>query len=149
MVLLLFITSSVIAVFVIDLESQLIPDEATFLMFLFVVIALLTNPGIYVYLLSGFGAGLFLLFIHLITKGRGMGLGDVKMVVPLGALLGPRLSVVWIFGAFVIGGLVGIVLLASRSVAWRSRVAFGPFLVVSFFITLFFGSVIASWILPV
>ncbi len=150
-ILLLFVTSCLIAVFVIDFESQFIPDETSFLMLLFIFGGLVFTSWelVYVNLLAGLGGSIFLLLIHLVTGGRGMGLGDVKLAIPLGMLLGPYLTVVWLFSSFIIGGIAGVFLLFFSSVTWRSRVAFGPFLVVAFFITLFWGGYLKSFILPI
>jgi leader peptidase (prepilin peptidase)/N-methyltransferase len=144
------VAAGLVAVFVIDLESQLIPDEITFLLLGIIIAGLVIGAGksFYLFVLAGLGASVFLLVIHLVTKGRGMGLGDVKLAVPLGAFLGPSLATVWIFSAFVIGGVTGIFLLATSAVRWKSRVAFGPFLVIAFVVVLFYGATLGALILP-
>lgn len=80
------------------------------------------------------GAGLWTVLIGLIwlgTAGRGMGLGDVKLAPTLGAtcaVAGFGASVVGLGLSFVLGGLVGVVLLATGRAARGSRIPFGPFL---------------------
>lgn len=69
--------------------------------------------------------------IWLATTGRGMGLGDVALAPVLGLALGWLgwgASATGLMGGFVIGALVGVVLLASGRAGARSRVPHGPFL---------------------
>lgn len=147
---LLFVSSVLIAIFVVDFEHQIIPDELIFVLLSLQVLVFifLGEEGIFDYLMSGLGAGLFLLAVHLITMGRGMGLGDVKFAVFGGAFFGYSLSFVWMFLAFVIGALVGVALLLAGGVGWKQKIAFGPFLVVSFFVVAFFGKFLIGYILP-
>lgn len=127
------------AIFVTDLEHQLIPDEAVFLAILLTVIKLLysDNPQILAGILSGLGAAVFLLLIHILTKGRGMGLGDVKFAVFVGMFLGPAKTIPWLFLAFLTGGIVGIILILVRQAKLKDSIAFGPFLIVSIYLTQF------------
>jgi len=141
-ILLLLLTASVlIAVFVIDLEHQIILDELVWIGLAALLFTLFFSFRIspFVLFLPGFLAGLFLLFLNIATKGRGMGLGDVKLALFLGSFLGFPTVVSFLFLSFVIGALVGIVLLATSQKGLKDKVAFGPFMVVSFFLCLFFA----------
>ena len=86
---LLSLTAALIAIFVIDFEYNLIPDETVLFVFSisFFVLLLSSNPAFYTILFSAFLASVFFLLLHLITKGQGMGLGDVKLVLALGLSL--------------------------------------------------------------
>jgi len=114
-------------IFIIDLEHQIIPDELVFLL-----LVLLSAAGylLYANLFAGFVSATFLMFIHLITKGRGMGLGDVKLAVAGGMLVGLKLVPVWFFVSFAVGAMVGILLLAEKKAGLKSKIAFGPFLII-------------------
>lgn len=74
------------------------------------------------------GAG-FLASLWLITRGRGIGLGDVKLMVPLGIVFGPWGTLAVLMLAFSAGGLLGIVLLAAKKATPKTAVPFGPFLI--------------------
>ncbi|HEX6791769.1 MAG TPA: prepilin peptidase, partial [Candidatus Krumholzibacteria bacterium] len=52
-----------------------------------------------------------LLLIHM---GRGLGMGDVKLAMALGAFLGPRLAAVSMLCGAVFGGLIALALLMRR-----------------------------------
>jgi leader peptidase (prepilin peptidase)/N-methyltransferase len=130
-----------LAIFIVDIEEKIILDELSFLGLLLVFLALLFfNPSqLYLSLFCGFAAGLFLLLIHIFTSGRGMGLGDVKLALFSGSLLGWPLVVVWLFVAFLTGAFVGIILLLTKKITFGKHIAFGPFLVLSLIIALVWG----------
>lgn len=89
----------------------------------------------------------FFVGLWMITKGKGLGLGDVKLIAPLALLVGwPHIWLV-IFLSFTIGAVVGVGLLMSRKAGFKSAVPFGPFLVLGAVITLVFGDPILHWYL--
>lgn len=80
------------------------------------IVAAIAVPGL-MYLFSiPFGAGAF-------------GLGDVKLLVSVGLLVGPlRMFSGVVYGALV-AGVVIVVLLAARRISLKSYIPFGPFLI--------------------
>lgn len=146
----LLITIILIAIFIIDLEMQIIPDGLVFILIILSFSWLLfsSNNALYSYLFSASASALFLLLINLITKGRGMGLGDVKLAFFGGLFFGYPLSITWLFLSFIIGAILGLILVAFRKTRFGKRIAFGPFLVGSFFLTLLWGDKITAIILP-
>ena len=137
----LFIFLVLFAIFVIDIEKQVIPDNLIFFgVFLVTLLLILFSPGSFYYsFFSGLIAASFLLFINIVTKGKGMGLGDVKLAILAGFLLGWPLTVIWLFVAFLTGAIVGIILILGRETSFGKSIAFGPFLVFSFFLVYIFG----------
>jgi len=73
-----------------------------------------------------------------LVGGRlGMGPGDVKLAVPLGASLGslsPRIAMLGLALAFVVGGLVALVQMVRRRAS--VRIAFGPYLMAGWMLAL-------------
>jgi len=120
-----------LAIFIIDLEHQIIPDELSWLILLLGLI----NFS-FVNLFAGFFFSLLLLTLYLVTKGRGMGLGDVKLAIPLGLWLGLERGITWLITTFIIGGIVAVVLLSLKKAKLKTKIAFGPFLILAFWITL-------------
>lgn len=124
-------------ILIIDWERQMIPDELVFgaigitLLYFF----LINYSFIFTNLLSGLTASLFLLGLYLITKGRGMGLGDVKLALLGGLVLGWPNFVFWLFLSFVAGALVGLILILFKKAKFRGPIAFGPFLIICFWLT--------------
>jgi len=138
----LFIYLAVVAVSVIDLEEQIIPDELIYIPYLIIVILLIyIHPdNFYTFILSGFAASVFLLILHLITRGRGMGLGDVKFVLLGGTLLGISLMLLWLTISFVLGAVTGLFLIAIKKAEFGKNISFGPFLAAALIITFLFGT---------
>jgi leader peptidase (prepilin peptidase)/N-methyltransferase len=80
--------------------------------------------------------------IWLVTSGRGMGLGDVALAPVLGLALGWLgwgATLVGLLSGFVVGAVVGVVLLGSGRAGRRTRVPHGPFLLTGAALGLFVG----------
>jgi leader peptidase (prepilin peptidase)/N-methyltransferase len=96
--------------------------------------------------LTGFCAvsGLFLL-IHLITRGRGIGGGDIKLMAVAGLLLGWQHIIL----ALVIGCVAGSVihLLLMRFKGKDRLLAFGPYLAFGILTAMLYGTTIITWYL--
>ncbi|OGM91910.1 hypothetical protein A2755_00925 [Candidatus Wolfebacteria bacterium RIFCSPHIGHO2_01_FULL_48_22] len=85
------------------------------------------------------GAGFFLVVIF-ITRGKGMGLGDAKLMAGLGLLFGyPDILIVMVL-SFVLGTLYALPLLAMGKKGMKSMLPFGPFIVLASFLVFFFGT---------
>lgn len=70
----------------------------------------------------------FLIILWFITKGRGLGIGDIKLMVPLGILFGPTGTGALLLLAFITGGAISLGLLAAHKATMKTAVPFGPFL---------------------
>ena len=130
----LLLSPILISIFFIDLDQQIIPDE---LVFAGIIITLLFNFSFSI-LFSGLLSSFLLLVLHLITKGKGMGLGDVKFAILGGMVVGLTNIFSWFFIAFLTGAIVGCILILTRKYGLKSKIAFGPFLVLALFLTIFF-----------
>lgn len=124
-----------VAIFLIDLEHKLVPDILVFpLLFLTLVLSLFLNfSSASASLFAGFISSTFLLLIFFLTRGRGMGLGDVKLALPLGILMGITKFYYWLFTSFLLGATVGVILILLKKAKPKDRIAFGPYLIISFF----------------
>jgi len=138
-----------ISIFVIDLEKKIIPDELIFLGLGLTALALLLgwDDNFYLHFLGGFASALFLLLIHLVTRGRGMGLGDVKYALFAGTFLGFPGAVSWLFLSFLTGAGVGVILILLGKAKLGRQIAFGPFLAFSLILTYLFGEALVRWLI--
>ncbi len=132
--ILLILTMSI---FIIDLEHQIIPDELTWFILILGLIA--NSQQLMTGLFAGFFLSSLLLALYLVTGGRGMGLGDVKLAIPIGLLLGFEKGLVWIMTTFIVGGIFATVLLLFKRVNLKTKIAFGPFMLIAFWMIVFFG----------
>lgn len=142
----LFIVSSLIAIFFTDLKYGIIPDKIVYTAILVSFIYLILNPSSLISaLLAAFGAMLFFLFIIALTRGKGMGFGDVKLAFLMGLFLGFPKIVIALYLAFLTGAVAGVILILWGKKKLRgSTIPFGPFLVLATLITFFWGSFILN-----
>jgi len=83
--------------------------------------------------------------LWMITKGRGMGFGDVKLVAPLALITGWPLVVVSIFLSFVLGAISGVIMIALGKKRFGQTIPFGPFLILGCCLSLIWGDSLFSW----
>ena len=136
-----------IVIFFVDLEHQIIPDEIVIpLSILFLVYFLMTNPQLLItnYLITALISFLFLYFIFLLTKGKGMGFGDVKLAFLMGLVLGFPKIVVAFYLAFLTGAFIGVILILLGKAKLKQKIAFGPFLVFGTIFSLLWGEKIVT-----
>ena len=76
---------------------------------------------------------------------EGMGLGDVKMMLMVGAFLGWQLTLVTIFIGSLLGSLIGILLILLRGGSMKMQIPFGVFLGPAAIIALLVGQPLIAW----
>jgi leader peptidase (prepilin peptidase) / N-methyltransferase len=69
-----------------------------------------------------------LALLYIITRKRGLGLGDVKLGACIGAGLGPANGMIALGASFILGGIICAILLACGRAGPKDLVRFGPFL---------------------
>lgn len=138
-----------LTIFVVDLENQIIPDQLVYFMigvtFLFAVVFYESN--IFANFISGLIASSFLLIINLITKGKGMGLGDVKFAIAGGMFVGIKLMPIWLLLSFLTGALSGSILILAGRAKMKTKISFGPFLIIGLLLAVIFGDKILQFII--
>ena len=137
------IVTCLFVIFFADLKYQIIPDEVqvAFIIFslLYVWFGSYSLNQVGYRLIAGIAVMSPILFLHLITKGKGMGFGDVKFAFGMGVLLGISGGLTALYIAFVTGAVYGIIALVTRTKSMKTKIAFGPFLIVGTALTLFMG----------
>jgi prepilin signal peptidase PulO-like enzyme (type II secretory pathway) len=147
--------SALVVLFVYDLRYYIIPDRIIYFAIAVVllsdVVTILTNRSLLNFneissiLFPAILAGGFFLFLIIITKGKGMGGGDVKLGFLMGLVLGFPEILLALFIAFISGAVVGILLILLHRKKMQSMVPFGPFLILGFLVSYFFGAGIIDW----
>ena len=110
-----------LVIFIADLKYGIIPDGANLFLFSWVVFYRLILVGNGQMMLVDLGKALlssvvltgFFWSLWWFTKGNGFGFGDVKLAPSIGLLLGWPRVLVGVMGSFVIGSVVGILLILS------------------------------------
>lgn len=94
------------------------------------------------------GSGILLamaLAYKLVRKAEGMGLGDVKMLAMIGAVVGWKAIVPLLFVASAVGAAFGVSLGAMRREGLQVAIPFGVFLGLATFMVIFFGHTLVIW----
>jgi leader peptidase (prepilin peptidase)/N-methyltransferase len=136
-----FFCAVLVALSRIDVEHRIIPNR---IVLPAAVIVLVANTALTLspqWALGALGASGFLLAAALVYPA-GMGMGDVKLALLMGAALGKSVSVALMLG--MLAAMVpGIVLLAKHGKAARKMgIPFGPFLALGSVVALFWGHVL-------
>ena len=142
----LILTPMLLSAFVIDYRQQIIPNRLNLTMFeIGLIIAVLygmSNVAITVDMLLGMlvGGGIFLaitLIGSLIYGKEALGFGDVKLMGALGLYFG--VSNIFAISAmsFLIGAILGIILIVTKIKKSNEYIPFGPFIVIATFISIF------------
>jgi len=141
------IVSLLIVIFVYDLKWYVIPDK---IVYPAIIIALIFNFQFSIFkfsILSALGTSIFFLAIFLISRGKWLGFGDVKLAFFMGLFLGFPDILVALFLAFLIGAMIGLGLIIFKKKGLKSEIPFGPFLITGTLIALFWGNQIINWYL--
>jgi leader peptidase (prepilin peptidase)/N-methyltransferase len=146
----LLFACALIVLFMIDLEHQILPDVITLPgIVLGVVFSLVLPPGPLMSILGVlFGGGLLWAIAEAwfrLRKVDAMGFGDVKMLAMVGAWLGVKMVLLTFVLSSMMGGLVGVILIASRRADMATRVPFGTMLAVAALIASVYGEPLVAW----
>lgn len=154
----------------IDVRLGIIPDEChvilggigILLTFVFMVYSNGLNPSFFggyaalfgfqqnllIARLMGIAFGfVFFELLVLITRGRGMGMGDVKFALPLGLLFGWPDILFLVVAAFIFGAFIGAVGIFLKKKTMQGTLPFGPFLAGGAAFVFFFGFAFLQWYL--
>lgn len=139
-------TSALLALSMIDWRTYEIPPSFNiFIGILGIIRLILDLPHWYNYVIGFVSVSGFLLLIFLVTKGRGIGFGDVKLMAAAGLLLGWKLIILSLGLGCVLGSIIHITLMYVKD---KDRVlAFGPYLSLGIFISMLYGEQIIEWYL--
>jgi leader peptidase (prepilin peptidase) / N-methyltransferase len=149
--LIAFFSFVLILIGLIDLQSQLVIPSIVYpcIAIALILDAFLAQRGI-VNSLEGAGVGAAIILVPaLVTRGGGMGFGDVEIAVFIGLATGFAEVIVGILGGIILGGVVAILLLVTRIKKRKDAIPFGPFLSVAAIVTLLWGSNILHWYLRI
>jgi prepilin signal peptidase PulO-like enzyme (type II secretory pathway) len=157
LVLYMFLFSLLMVISVYDLRHKIIPDK---LVIVFIVVSLLSvfvnlspfgslfiMPD-YTALIAGPVLALPFALIWLFSKGRLMGLGDGKLVLGIGWMLGLSAGVCMVILSFWIGTIISLTMmfLSKNKMNMKTEIPFAPYLILSALIVFIFNLDIFSLI---
>ncbi|MEQ1721167.1 MAG: A24 family peptidase [Nitrosomonas sp.] len=137
---------ALIVLAVIDLDTQLLPDDITLPLLWLGILINLSNgftdiQGAVIGAVVGY-LSLWLTYwcFKLVTGKEGMGYGDFKLLAAIGAWLGWGMLPIVIIFSSLMGAIVGIGLIMSAKHNKNMPIPFGPYLVSGALIALFVGN---------
>jgi len=133
-----FFCAALVAVSATDLEHRIVPNRIVVPAAAVVLVAQTALHPSVEWLLGGLGASGFL-FVAALVYPKGMGMGDVKLALLMGAMLGRTVAVGLMVG--MVAALVPSVVLLARhgSKARKMGIPFAPFLALGAVVALFAG----------
>lgn len=137
----LSIVNCLIVIFFIDLFDGIISNSTLLVLLVCTIVNIfLLHQSPLISFLSASGACILFLLLFFVTRGKGMGFGDVKYAFVMGLLLGFPFIITGLYVAFLTGALVALILVIGRKKGMKSTIAFGPFLVLGTAVHIFFGA---------
>ena len=139
-------TSALISLSVIDWRTQEIPFGFNVFIFILGLVRLVTDLGNWSqYVIGLFAVSGFLFLLWLLTGGKGIGGGDIKLMAATGLLIGWQLNII----AFLLGCILASIIHSSlMAIKKADRVlAFGPYLSAGVYIAMIWGEQLVSWYL--
>ncbi len=140
-----FITSIFITIAFIDFELQIIPNEITIVFLIIAVIyritiALQGANMLFLYdgLIAAFAAFIVFYLLFVLSKG-GMGGGDVKVIFPIGLLVGVEKISLLVLISSVIASLYAFALILLKKANRKTPIPFGTFLAIGVYVVLMMG----------
>lgn len=135
-----FFIAVLIAIFVYDFKYGLIPDKFTIpAIFVALLGNFLLGKSLWNLILAMLIGGGFFLVQYLISRGRWIGGGDIRLGALMGAILGFPNIIPALFLAYFLGAFISLILIVLKKKTFKSNIPFGPFLVVGTLIVMFLG----------
>lgn len=153
LVYLLIIFSGLFTILVYDVKHYIIPNKIIYPLIIFsLAYGLLSiffpflGVGLSIRSLYAIlaGAGFFAVLI-IVSRGKWMGMGDVRLAFFMGLFLSWPNILVALISSFWLGALVSLPLLMFGRKNMSSQIPFGPFLILGTFVAYFWGGQIIDW----
>lgn len=143
----LIFTGFLMVIFVYDLKYYLILDKVSVpaIIVAFLLSFFVLEIDIVSLLISALIGGGFFLLQFVISKGKWIGGGDIRLGVIMGLMLGYPVILVALFIAYILGSVIGVVLIAGKKKKWKSQVPFGTFLSIATYIAFIVGEYIVEY----
>ena len=140
------LTSALIVLSIIDFRQYIIPDKVNIVILVLGIVATIVDrPQWKEHVIGFFSVSVILLIIYLVTVGRGIGGGDVKLMAVAGLVIGWKACIV----AFIVGCIAGSIIhvIRMKVSGANHRLALGPYLSMGIWFAMLFSEPIIEWYL--
>ena len=137
-----------LAILVYDIRYMEILDRTTLLpaALLFVTTFIFSWQPTWYSMLTGVGIGAgFFALQYILSRGRWIGGGDIRLGAFMGVILGSPLIWIGLLFSYVLGGVAGAVLLLMKKANGKTALPFGLFLVPGTFFAMLYGQELLNW----
>ena len=86
---------------------------------------------------------------YVISRGRAIGAGDMRIGAFMGLMLGWHLTIVALVVSYIFGSIISLILLGTKKATGKTAIPLGPFLVFGTVIAFFYGNKILEWYLMI
>lgn len=147
------ILTGLIALAVYDIRWMILPNKIVFPMYalasvsIFIQVLITDDPGLILDSLAGLlvGGGIFYVLFQA-SGGKWIGGGDVKLGFLLGAIAGDPMAAFFVlFAASLLGSVFSVLMILKNRMHPKSKIAFGPFLIIAAIIQQLAGDRIIDW----
>ncbi|MEK7604123.1 MAG: prepilin peptidase [Patescibacteria group bacterium] len=137
-----FIILILILIIFIDIRYLIISDKILVLLAVTAIgLKLLAyNTDFYRLLISAFGLTSFFAILYIVSKGRWIGLGDIKLIFIIGFLLGYPMGYLALVTAVWLAAMFSIALLLANKASAKTEIPFGSFLSMATIIFIIFNN---------
>lgn len=136
--------------FFFDLKYRVVADQVLLPAILIGLIATIASPLTPSLVSALIASGIALVFFGLqilISQGKWVGSGDVRVGIFMGVILGWELLLVALFLSYIIGSIFSLIIVARQKKIFGISIPFAPFLVTGTFLAMFSGHKILQWYL--
>ncbi len=143
----LFITCLLLIITIYDIKHKIIPDALVYTFGFFALLKLfISQDATFIIpstsaLLAGPILALPFALLWLFSRGKWMGLGDAKLVLGIGWVLGLTAGISAVVLSFWAGAVLSVlwILIVTKKFKSRQEIPFGPYLILGMYLVLFFG----------
>ncbi|MFA6305863.1 MAG: prepilin peptidase [Candidatus Gracilibacteria bacterium] len=135
------------AIFFYDLKYKEIPDRFSITAIVLAIAGNLMMNTVSPLNMAIGGISIFLFFAlqFLLSNGKWIGGGDIRLGLLMGLLLGWEKGLIALIIAYIVGAILSLVLMGMKKLDRKSQIPFGPFLVTGTLVAFFFGQQILDW----
>lgn len=143
-VLYCFLSSALLVLSVIDYRTLEIPIQVNAIILAIGIVHLVLDYTNFIhYVIGFFSASLFLLLCLILTKGKGIGGGDIKLMAVAGLCLGWVNILLALAVGCVVGSVIQLIVIAVTKN--KTKFAMGPYLSIGIFIAMLWGDSFLDW----
>lgn len=128
-----------VSLFFFDLFYMILPDVITIPMIVAYAVADLFRPDLVGHITIALLLAVFFVILYIVSRGKQLGFGDIKLVLLIGLMLGYPMGFVSVVGGIWLGALIALGLVISGKATRKDALPLGSFLSLAALIIIIFS----------